>query len=110
METIGRLEAIHGPTFKPAYLPTFGWKHRYARFVVGYTKYPRLEAEITFIKYHSSTKQFEVGIKNPREITGPRMGHVEKVGEAMGCLFNGKLPRSLVGWDEMAEPEYRGAG
>lgn len=42
-------------------------KHTTARFVVGYTKYPRLIADIHNIYYHSSD-QFEIQIENVTEV------------------------------------------
>ena len=42
-------------------------KHKTARFVVGYTKYPRLLADIHNIYYHRDTNQFEIQIKNVKE-------------------------------------------
>ena len=52
---------------KPLFLqdfPNYQWKHRQAMFVVGYTKYPRLIADIKAIMYHSETDQFEIQISN----------------------------------------------
>lgn len=46
----------------------FMWKHKRARFVVGYTSYPRLLADIEEIIYHSDTKQFEIRIENVIEV------------------------------------------
>ena len=42
-------------------------KHDKAVFVVGYTKYPRLIADITKIGYNYDSNQFEVHIENVRE-------------------------------------------
>ena len=42
-------------------------KHDKAVFVVGYTKYPRLVADITKIVYNYDGDQFEVHIANVRE-------------------------------------------
>ena len=42
-------------------------KHDKAVFVVGYTKYPRLVADITKIIYLYDSNQFEVHIKNVKE-------------------------------------------
>ena len=42
-------------------------KHDKAVFVVGYTKYPKLVADITKIVYLQDTNQFETHIKNVRE-------------------------------------------
>ena len=39
-------------------------KHKTARFVVGYTKYPRLLAGVHNIYYHRDTDQFEIQLKN----------------------------------------------
>ena len=46
-------------------------KHTTARFVVGYTKFPRLIADIHNIYYHRESDQFEIQIKNVREETKP---------------------------------------
>lgn len=46
-------------------------KHTEARFVVGYTKYPRLIADIHNIFYLKYSNQFEIQIKNVREELGP---------------------------------------
>lgn len=43
-------------------------KHKKARFVVGYTKYPRLIADIHNIYYHRNTNQFEIQIENVVEV------------------------------------------
>lgn len=43
-------------------------KHDKAIFVVGYTKYPRLIADITKIVYNNETNQFEVHIVNVKEV------------------------------------------
>lgn len=45
-------------------------KHSKAVFVVGYTKYPRLEADITKIVYLCNTNQFEIHIENVVEFLG----------------------------------------
>lgn len=49
------------------YIPPDYHKHTTARFVVGYTSYPRLIADIHNIYYHKSTNQFEIQITNVRE-------------------------------------------
>jgi len=56
---------------KPFFLlpfPPYQWKHKRARFVVGYTKRPMLTADVKAIMYHSKTNQFEVRIANVEEI------------------------------------------
>ena len=56
---------------KPFFLMDFSeyhWKHKQATFVVGYTKYPRLLADIKAILYNSKINQFEIRLKNVREI------------------------------------------
>lgn len=40
------------------------WKATKAKFVVGYTKYPRLYADIEEIKYYPNTEQFGIKISN----------------------------------------------
>ena len=55
---------------KPFFLldfPDYHWKHKRARFVVGYTKSPMLTADVTAILYYSKTNQFEVRITNVEE-------------------------------------------
>ena len=52
---------------KPFFLldfPDYLWKHKRARFVVGYTKTPMLLADVKAILYYSKTNQFEVQIEN----------------------------------------------
>lgn len=44
------------------------YKHRKARFVVGYTKSPMLIADVRAIMYHTKTVQFEVQIENISEV------------------------------------------
>ena len=56
---------------KPFFLMDFAdyhWKHKKARFVVGYTKRPMLLADVTTIMYHSKTNQFEIRIENVIEL------------------------------------------
>jgi len=56
---------------KPFFLINFPkeqWKHNKARFRVGYTLSPTLEADIKNILYHSETNQFEVRLENVTEI------------------------------------------
>lgn len=47
---------------------SYYWKHKRARFVVGYTKSPLLIADVKAIMYHSKTEQFEVQIENVVEV------------------------------------------
>ena len=59
---------------KPFFLmdfPDYHWKHKKARFVVGYTKTPMLLADVKAIMYHSKTNQFEIRIKNVEELLTP---------------------------------------
>ena len=65
-----RIKRIGLPEGNVAISPEVFIKHKTARFVVGYTKYPRLIADITQIKYHVDNHQFEVQIKNVREELG----------------------------------------
>lgn len=51
-------------------IPDRAWKHKKARFRVGYKLGPTLEADITAIVYHQETIQFEVKIENVVEIDG----------------------------------------
>lgn len=44
--------------------PDYMWKHKKARFVVGYTKAPMLIADVKAIIYNSETNQFEIQIEN----------------------------------------------
>jgi len=55
---------------KPYFVLPFNdyhWKHKRARFVVGYTKSPMLTADVTAILYYSKTNRFEVRIANVEE-------------------------------------------
>ncbi len=57
---------------KPFFLigfPEHQWKHKQARFVVGYTKTPMLIADVTAIIYYSKSNQFEVKIENVKEVS-----------------------------------------
>ena len=56
---------------KPFFLlsfPDYQWKHKRARFVVGYTKSPMLVAGVKAIMYNSKTDQFEIQIENVVEM------------------------------------------
>jgi len=55
MESIKNLSAEIGRKY---------WKHDKAKFVVGYTKYPRLYADITDIRYLPATDEFAIYIEN----------------------------------------------
>lgn len=44
-------------------------KYQKAIFVVGFTKYPRLIADVKALLYHPETNQFEVQIENVEEVT-----------------------------------------
>jgi len=50
------------------------YKHLKARFVVGYTKSPMLEADVTAIIFHTDSHQFEVQIENTKEILTYKAG------------------------------------
>ena len=79
IKNLSRAHEIHSlppehpdATEKPYFLmdfPEYQWKHKKARFVIGYTKYPRLLADITNILYKSETNQFEIRIRNVVEET-----------------------------------------
>ena len=47
--------------------PGYLWKYNRARFMVGYTKYPRLIADVIGILYYSKTNQFEIKLGFIRE-------------------------------------------
>lgn len=49
--------------------PREQWKHKKARFVVGYTKRPMLIADVKALLYHFATEEFEVQIENVIELT-----------------------------------------
>ena len=59
------LKFLHHPL--PAPIDKKFWKTDKARFVVGYTKYPRLLADIDKIWYHSDSGDFSIHIKNVKE-------------------------------------------
>lgn len=68
-----RQERNKEPGRKPYFLmqfPEYLWKYNRARFVVGYTKYPRLLADVKEIMYHSKINQFEILIENVVEEVG----------------------------------------
>jgi len=44
-------------------------KYRRAKFVVGYTKRPMLVADVEQLIYHPNSRQFEVRIKNVKELS-----------------------------------------
>jgi len=65
-----RAHELKNPS-KPFFLidfPDYQWKHRRARFVIGYTKSPMLVADVKAIVYRSRSDQFEIQIENVVEM------------------------------------------
>ena len=67
-ETLQHAHEIGRPSFLMDFAD-YHWKHKKARFVVGYTKTPMLIADVKAIIYYSKKNQFEIRIENVKEVT-----------------------------------------